>query len=114
SGYNRVIMDEFARSADPYEFLYNEAYELAMDYASFEDFPTMADAWMDTLVTIRRHDFDAAYLHAYIKVMMPDYEGAGKLLMQCKSLAKTKKEQELVQQLLHFIEQEKSFTPEED
>jgi thioredoxin-related protein len=114
SGYNSVIMDEFSRSADPYEFLYNEAYELAMDYASFEDFPAMANAWMDTLATIRKHDFDAAYLHAYIKVMIPDYTAAEKLVVQCKSMAKTKKEQELVQQLLQFIEQEKSFVPAGD
>jgi thiol-disulfide isomerase/thioredoxin len=111
-GYNQVVMEEFARALDPYEFLYREAHEVAMDYDEIPGFLKMVDSWMDTLAAMKKFDFDAAYVQAYVKIRLPDYDAAEKKIRQLRLMAKTKKEQELVQQLLQILEYMKSTTPE--
>lgn len=113
SGYERVVMEASASAEDAAEFFYQEAYEIAMDYPDYHQFPDIANRLIDLFLKLKGEDFDGYYLKAYIITLMDDSTGASGYALKCKALASGKQQQELADKLLLYIENIKAPVPME-
>jgi thioredoxin-related protein len=101
--YERVIREAVKSEADSAEFLYEQAWDVVIDYGIRKGFPEMADRLMDTHIAMAGESFDACYLQSYINTLIPDPVKARKMMEKCEKLAVTKKEKELTDQLLMYV-----------
>lgn len=102
-GYDSLVSISLGSMTDTIEFLLEEAYDIAMNYADYQGFPELADRWLDIVSELMSPDFDVLYLHAYVKLLTGQIAEAEELIQSASRLASNKEEKELVQQLLQYI-----------
>ncbi len=102
-GYERTVLEGMTGEADSAEYLYEQAYDIVVDYSGQKGFPALAGRLMDRHLLLVGENYDACYLYAYICTLIPDVPKARQMANRSLILAVTPKEKELAEKLLQWI-----------